>query len=64
MHELTVAEIDDVSGGVDANLFFAGFAAAVIGTGLAAAGMGTPITIAGAVLAVEGAAAMSVALAM
>jgi hypothetical protein len=63
MNDLTVAEIDEVSGGkVNARMFLIGFGAAVLGAGIAVAGMGTPITIGGAMLGAEGAAMMSVAL--
>lgn len=58
-----MTEIDEVSGGVNAKMFLIGFGAALVGAGLGVAGLGTPITIGGAVLAAEGGALMSIALA-
>jgi hypothetical protein len=63
MNELTIAEINEVSGGkINARMFLLGFGAAVFGAGIAVAGLGTPVSIGGAMLGAEGAAMMSLAI--
>jgi hypothetical protein len=64
MRELQMNEIDEINGGFQAKMFLVGFAAGVAGTAIAVAGLGTPISMGGAVLGFEGAAMMSLALAM
>ncbi len=62
MKVLSMQEVNEVNGAVNAGGVLIGLAAGIIGAGLTVAGLGTPISIAGAALAVEGATVVAVSL--
>lgn len=62
MQVLSINEVEEVSGGINAGYVLVGMAAGIVGAGLAVAGLGTPISIGGAALGVEGATLVSIGL--
>jgi hypothetical protein len=63
MRELTMTEIEEVSGGINGGYVLVGTLAAIVGGALTVAGLGTPISIGGAALAAEGATFVALGLA-